>query len=206
MDGRRFRILTVVDDCTRECLALVADTLLSGARVARELAALLETRGKPPMIGSDNGTEFASNAILTFADGHKIDWHYIAPGRPMQNGFVESFNGRMRDELLNETLFPSLHHARATRAAWRKDYNTERPHSRLGRKTPAEFAQTFALQRDLPLHNMASFASDPVATTAQTGIIKPGVSLTLDKSWGQRQSPDTSASADGSHLPWPSSG
>ena len=131
-DGRRFRVLTVVDDCTRECLALIADTSLSGARVARELATLFKARGKPITVVSDNGTEFTSNAILTFADDRKIDWHYIAPGKPTQNAFIESFNGRLRDELLNETLFPSLHHARATLAAWRTDYNTERPHSRLG--------------------------------------------------------------------------
>lgn len=136
-DGRRFRVLTVVDDCTRECLALIADTSLSGARVARELATLFEVRGKPKTVVSDNGTEFTSNAILTFADDRKIDWHYIAPGKPTQNAFIESFNDRVRDELLNETLFPSLGHAHATLAAWLKDYNTERPHSRLGWQTPA---------------------------------------------------------------------
>ncbi len=168
-DGRRFRVLTVVDDCTRECLALIADTSLSGARVARELATLFEARGKPITLVSDNGTEFTSNAILTFADDRKIDWHYIAPGKPTQNAFIESFNGRLRDELLNETLFPSLSHARATLAAWRKDYNTERPHSRLGWQTPAEFAQTFTPQRGLTLRNPQSSAPAPVAQPAQTG-------------------------------------
>ena len=93
-DGRRFRTLTVVDNCTRECLALVADTSLSGVRVARELATIIERRGKPMMIISDNGTEFTSNAILAFADKRKIDWHYIAPGKPTQNAFIESFNGK----------------------------------------------------------------------------------------------------------------
>ena len=128
-DGRRFRVLTVVDDCTRECLALIADTSLSGARVARELATLFEARGKPITVVSDNGTEFTSNAILTFVDDRKIDWHYIAPGKPTQNAFIESFNGRLRDELLNETLFPSLSHARATleacfKAVERFDFDT----------------------------------------------------------------------------------
>jgi len=168
-DGRRFRIMTVVDDCTRECLALIADTSLSGARVARELATLFEVRAMPVTVVSDNGTEFTSNAILTFADDRKIDWHYIAPGKPTQNAFIESFNGRLRDELLNETLFPSLHHARETLAAWRTDYNTERPHSRLGWKTPAEFAQTFTQQRSLTLRHPQSSASAPVAQPAQTG-------------------------------------
>ena len=104
-DGRRLRILTVVDDCTRECLALVADTSLSGLRVARELDRIIEVRGKPRMIVSDNGSEFTSNAILQWADRTKVDWHYIAPGKPIQNAFIESFNGRLRDEFLNETLF-----------------------------------------------------------------------------------------------------
>ena len=107
-DGRRFRILTVVDDCTRECLALVADTSLSGMRVARELDRLIIERGRPRMIVSDNGSEFTSNAILAWADQSHVEWHYIAPGKPMQNAFIESFNGRLRDELLNETLFTSL--------------------------------------------------------------------------------------------------
>ena len=121
------RILVVVDDCTRECLALVADTSISGIRVARELDRLLAEYGKPRMIVSDNGTELTSNAILRWADDHKVAWHYIAPGKPAQNAFAESFIGRLRDELLNETLFRSLPHARALLEAWRIDYNTNRP-------------------------------------------------------------------------------
>jgi putative transposase len=144
-DGRRFRILTVVDDCTRECLALVADTSLSGARVARELGALIASRGKPKMIVSDNGSEFTSNAILGWADRTKIEWHYIAPGKPMQNAFIESFNGRLRDELLNETLFTTLAQARVALATWRADYNGSRPHSKLNWLTPSAFATTFNL-------------------------------------------------------------
>ena len=102
--GRRFRILNVVDDVTRECLAAIPDTSISGRRVARELTALIARRGRPAMIVSDNGTEFTSTAILAWAQDHGVDWHYIAPGKPTQNGFVESFNGRMRDELLNLSL------------------------------------------------------------------------------------------------------
>ncbi|WP_246047533.1 IS3 family transposase [Hankyongella ginsenosidimutans] len=134
--GRRFRILCVVDDYTRECLALVADTSLSGARVARELTSLMGSRGKPHTVVSDNGTELTSSAILRWSQERRVEWHYIAPGKPMQNGFVESFNGRLRDECLNETLFTSLAHARFVLAAWRHDYNTVRPHSKLGGKTP----------------------------------------------------------------------
>ena len=107
-DGRRFRVLTVVDDFTRECLALVADTSLSGVRVGRELGVIIARRGKPHTIVSDNGTEFTSMAILRWSQTSGVDWHYIAPGKPTQNAFIESFNGRMRDELLNETLFNSL--------------------------------------------------------------------------------------------------
>jgi len=111
-DSRRFRILAIVDDFTRECIALVADTSLSGSRVGRELDAVIGRRGRPAMIVSDNGTELTSMAILRWSQLTKIEWHYIAPGKPQQNAFVESFNGRLRDELLNETLFLSLDHAR----------------------------------------------------------------------------------------------
>ena len=138
--GRRFRVLNVVDDVTRECLAAIPDTSISGLRVVRELTALIERRGRPGMIVSDNGTELTSNAILKWCAEHKIEWHYIAPGKPMQNGFVESFNGRLRDEFLNETLFRNLAHARELISAWVTDYNTERPHSALGYQTPAGFA------------------------------------------------------------------
>ncbi|MBB6305611.1 transposase InsO family protein [Rhizobium leucaenae] len=120
--GRRFRVLNIVDDVTRECLAAIPDTSISGRRVARELTTLIERRGKPGMIVSDNGTELTSNAILAWSKDHKVDWHYIAPGKPMQNGYVESFNGRMRDELLNESLFFGLDHARTAIAKWAEDY------------------------------------------------------------------------------------
>src|ERR1700692_4611070 len=142
-DARRFRILAVVDDCTRECLALVADTSISGRRVARELDDIIRRRGqRPDTIVSDNGTELTSNAILGWADATGVGWHYIAPGKPQQNAFIESFNGRLRDELLNETLFTSLAQARVALRCWRTDYNDARPHSQLGWKTPSEFAFT----------------------------------------------------------------
>ena len=112
--------------------------------VARELTDLISERGKPGMIVSDHGTEFTSNAILAWSKDHRVEWHYIAPGKPMQNGYVESFNGRMRDELLNESLFFGLDHARSAIAEWRQDFNTARPHSSLGYQTPAAFAGTLA--------------------------------------------------------------
>jgi putative transposase len=138
-DGRRFRILAIVDDFTRESLALTPDTSLSGARVARELDALIEARGRPKSCVSDNGTELTSMAILKWTQASGVDWHYIAPGKPQQNAFVESFIGRLRDECLNETLFASLTQARAVLEAWRADYNRVRPHSALANKTPEEF-------------------------------------------------------------------
>jgi putative transposase len=138
-DGRRFRALAVVDDCSRECLALVGDTSLSGARVARELDAIIAVRGRPMPCVSDNGTEYTSMALLAWSQGAGVAWHYIQPGKPQQNAFVESFNGRLRDECLNETAFSSLAEARAVLAAWRDDYNRVRPHSALANRTPEEF-------------------------------------------------------------------
>jgi putative transposase len=136
-DGRRFRVLCVVDDFTRECLTLVADTSLSGRRVVRELDAIAARRGYPLSVVSDNGTELTSSAVLAWSQDRKVGWHYIAPGKPTQNAFVESFNGKLRDECLNETLFSSVHQARAVLANWQKDYNDVRPHSALGGRTPA---------------------------------------------------------------------
>jgi putative transposase len=168
-DGRRFRILAIVDDCTRECLALVADISLSGFRVVRELDRLISERGRPKMIVSDNGSELTSNAILAWADQSRVAWHYIAPGKPMQNAFIESFNGRLRDELLNETLFTSLAQARVALGCWRADYNGSRPHSRLGWKTPSEFAFSFHPRRDLALRYAKGSAPAPVTHTARQG-------------------------------------
>lgn len=170
-DGRRFRILAVVDDFTRECLCLVADTSLSGQRVAREIDAVIVSRGRPATCVSDNGTELTSMAILRWSQETNVDWHYITPGKPTQNAFVESFNGRLRDELLNETLFTSLAHARAALDAWKHDYNTVRPHSGLGNLPPAVYAKLSdpAKQRDGTLRSLGGFAPRPVAPPSQTG-------------------------------------
>ncbi len=175
-DGRRFRILAVVDDFTRECLCLVADTSLSGLRVARELDAVILSRGRPATCVSDNGTELTSMAILRWSQETGIDWHYIAPGKPTQNAFVESFNGRLRDELLNETLFVSLAHARAALEDWKHDYNTVRPHSGLRNLPPAVYAKLSApaMQRDGTLCSLGGFdqfalrPDRPVAPLSQT--------------------------------------
>ena len=146
-DGRWFRILAVVDDFTRENLALIADTSLSGARVVRELQTLCEQRGHPKTIVSDNGTKLTSTAVLKWVKETEIDWHYIQPGQPAQNAFIESFNGRLRDKCLNETLFSSLRDARYELSRWRDDYNQVRPHSALGNLSPAEFVKQLARQK-----------------------------------------------------------
>ena len=170
-EGRRFRILAVVDDFSRECLCLVADTSLGGLRVARELDGLVARRSRPTMIVSDNGPEFTSMAILRWSQEVRVDWHYIEPGKPTQNAFAESFIGRLRDELLNETIFVSLAHARATLAAWKEDYNTIRPHSGIGDLPPAAYAllSVPAMQRDGTLRSLGGSAPRPVAPPSQTG-------------------------------------
>jgi len=171
-DGRRFRILNVIDDVTKESLAAVVDTSISGRRVARELTALTERRGKPGVIVSDNGTEFTSNAILEWAGKMQVKWHYIAPGKPMQNGNCEAFNGRMRDELLNETLFFGIDHARSAVADWTYTYNTERPHSALGYQTPAVFAAQLTATGD-QLRATETLRRSPIAPSAQPRQIQP---------------------------------
>jgi putative transposase len=166
--GRRFRVFNVVDDVTRECLAAVPDTSISGKRVVRELIDLIARRGKPGMIVSDNGTELTSNAVLEWCGAARIAWHYTTPGKPTQNAFVESFNGRMRDELLNETLFTSLAHVREKIAAWVDDYNTGRPHSSLGYATPAAFAADLKKQGAASLRIAGGYATQPLASPALT--------------------------------------
>ncbi len=147
--GQRFRILNILDDVTRECLAAIPDTSISGKRVVRELTC---------------------NAVLGWCSDHKINWHYIAPGRPMQNGFVESFNGRMRDELLNETMFRNLAHARIVIRDWAHDYNTNRPHSALGYDTPEAFAKHLISETDCLATPLESSARRSVAKSAPNGV------------------------------------
>ena len=138
-NGRKFRMLTIVDDYTRECIAIEVDFSLTGERVIRLLSRLAERHALPKILKFDNGSEFTSNAMLGWAAQVDIDLHFIEPGRPMQNGSVESVNGRLRDELLNEHAFPTIFHARSAVDAWRFDYNHRRPHTSLGSLTPAEF-------------------------------------------------------------------
>lgn len=139
-DGRRFRALTIVDNCTRESIAIEVDFSLPGFRVARVLDRLAETRGLPKTIIVDNGPEFAGQELDRWAYRRGVRIHFIRPGKPIENAFAESFNGRLRDECLNQHWFTSLEDARMKIENFRIDYNTQRPHSSLGNLTPKEFA------------------------------------------------------------------
>ena len=172
--GRRFRVLCVVDDFTREALALVVDTSIGGDRMARELDALIARRGKPAMIVSDNGTEMTSRAMLEWTNRTGVDWHYIAPGKAQQNGFVESFNGKLRDECLNEEIFANLAEARAVIERWRQDYNTVRPHSAHGGRTPDAVRLDHAAGR---LRTLTGSAARPLPPALQISYEAPGLPL-----------------------------
>jgi len=139
--GRMVRILTVVDAYTRECVALEADFSLGSGRVTRVLERAIAERGRPAQVRSDNGPEFTSRRMIGWAEEWKVGLVNIEPGKPMQNGHVESFNGRLRDECLNTSWFRTLNDVRETLANWRREYNCERPHSSLDYRTPEEFRQ-----------------------------------------------------------------
>lgn len=139
-DGRWFRILTVVDQFTRECLCLVADQSLTGEKVTQALELVVLQRGAPHSITVDNGSEFASRVMDAWAYRHGIQLDFIRPGKPVENGFIESFNGRLRDECLNVEVFFTLDDVREKLTRWQEDYNHRRPHSSLQDETPAAFA------------------------------------------------------------------
>jgi len=140
--GRRFRTLNVLDVCTRECLAIEVDTSLTGERVTRVLDWIAGQRGLPKALRLDNGPEFVSKVLDAWAVQHGVALHFTTPGRPTQNAHIESFNGKFRDECLNQYWFTSLTEARSTIDLWRHDYNAVRPHSALGNLPPAVFALT----------------------------------------------------------------
>ena len=138
-DGRRFRSLTIVDDFSRECPAIEVDTSISGARIVRVLERFSASCTLPKIIVTDNGPEFTSRAMLAWADENDVRLHFIEPGKPTQNAFIESFNGKFRDECLNENWFKNLGDARKKIEYWRHDYNTKRPHRSLRQMTPQEY-------------------------------------------------------------------
>lgn len=167
-DGRRFRLLAIMDQCSREAISIAADTSMPGLRVVRELEYLVHLRGKPEVIISDNGPELTSKAVLIWAARHQIDWHYITPGKPQQNGFTESLNDKIRNECLNEHWFCNLDEARQIVEDWRQDYNGVRPHSSLGYLTPEEFVAKLA----------AKNSRDASLEQALTVLIPPSINLT----------------------------
>ena len=148
-DGRVFRTLNVVDDFTRECLAIEIDTSLGGERVARVLDRLCGERGRPRVVVMDNGPEFTGHALDRWAYQHGVKLHFIQPGKPVQNAYVESFNGKFRDECLNDHWFTSLADAKQQIESWREDYNRVRPHSALDDLTPEQYRQRQADLRAL---------------------------------------------------------
>ena len=143
--GRRFRTFNIVDDFTRECVAIEVDTSIGGARVVRVLERLLATRGRPAVIVCDNGPEFAGKTLDAWAYAAAVKIHFIRPGKPVENCYVESFNGKFRDECLNDHWFLGLEDAKAKIEDWRRDYNEVRPHSSLGDLTPTEYFSTLGL-------------------------------------------------------------
>jgi len=165
IDGRKLRVLAVVDDYTRECLVLEVDTSLPGARVVTALERLAELRGLPGSITVDHGPEFESQVLDAWAYKRAVRLAFIRPGKPVDNCYIESFNGRLRDECLNEHWFMSMQHARSTIEAWRVEYNTERPHSSLDDQTPEEFREAHASRRSADrvrenLKNIVSLTPD----------------------------------------------
>jgi len=153
-DGRRFRVLTVVDNFSRECPVMEADHSLTGQRVARVLDRIALVRGLPQVITVDNGPEFISKALDLWAVENKVRLRFIAPGKPVQNAFIESFNGRLRDECLNEHVFVNVHNAQQVIESWRQDYNTNRPHSSLKDMTPEEFSAEFFRKQQTEITNL----------------------------------------------------
>lgn len=169
-EGRRFRALTIVDDCSRESPAIEVDTSLSGERVVRVLDRIADARGLPEVIVCDNGPEFISKALDRWAYENGVELHFIQPGKPTQNAYIESFNGKFRDECLNEHWFVDLADAREKIETWRREYNTQRPYSSLGNRTPEEFVNCWG---QAGLQSLDA-TSGPPSTTQALNIQKAG--------------------------------
>jgi putative transposase len=173
-DGRWFRILTVVDQYTRECLCAHADRSQTGEKVVVQMKRLVALRGTPESITTDNGSEFAGKAMETWAYKNDVKLDLIRPGKPVENGYIESFNGRLRDECLNGEIFFSLADAREKLDRWRRDYNDRRPHSSLDDRTPAEFA-TIVGQRAFTLLSFPKAGPQPCQACAAAGQTLPAL-------------------------------
>jgi len=176
VDGRSYRILTIVDQFTRECIALEADRSLHGKHVVVALTRAIEERGSAPRsITVDNGSESTGRALEAWAIQHGVQLCFIRPGRPVENGFIESFNGRLRDECLNVEWFNSLHDARQTLARWRDHYNRQRPHSALADRTPASFASIYTTTERFAPINVNTASCGP-----RQGFASPAKNAALD--------------------------
>src|SRR5579864_8831184 len=192
VDGRWFRILTVVDQYTQECLCAHADRSQTGEKVSEQLERVIARRGAPESITSDNGSEFAGQAMDYWAHQTGVKLDFIRPGKPVENGYIESFNGRLRDECLNVEVFLDLADAHSKIERWRCDYNQQRPHSSLADRTPQEFAEA-AMQRSLvlsaaertidstrPSHGLAGFDMSPRVTRTFLSAIVTLFALIVD--------------------------
>ena len=169
-DGRGFRILTVIDQFTRECVSLEAERSLSGAKMAEALQRVIDREdGAPESITCDNGSEFAGRALEAWVMKQGVQLVFIRPGRPVENGFIESFNGRLRDEFLNVERFASLEEARHKLAVWRHHYSRQRPHSALRDRTPATVA---ALHRRAESRRFALTTADRASIRRKTWMIR----------------------------------
>jgi putative transposase len=195
-DGRWFRILTVMDQYTRECLCVSADRSQTGEKVVEQMKRLGALRGVPESITTDNGSEFAGQAMDAWAHQAGVKLDFIRPGRPVQNGYIESFNGRLRDEFLNGEIFFSLMDAREKLEHWQRDYNQRRPHTALADRTPEEFAETLGSR---PVAFQIIDKADPVlrqgsaAAGQKTPALDPALDLPSDptrKAKGLSERPD----------------
>jgi putative transposase len=166
--GRKFRTLNLMDGYTRESLRIEVDTSLPGLRVVRVLQEVARQRGYPQAIQVDNGPEFISRVVDQWAFENRVELHFIAPGKPTQNAHIESFNGKFRDECLNENWFLTLQEAREKIEAWRRDYNQVRPHSGLGYETPEEFAAQAAARGASPPTPLALLSKELISTPELT--------------------------------------
>ena len=176
-DGRSYRILTVIDQFTRECVAMEADRSLQGKHVVAALTRAILERGQAPRsITLDNGSEFTGRVLEAWAMQHGVDLCFIRPGRPVENGFIESFNGRLRDECLNVEWFGSLHLAREKLAQWREQYNFKRPHSALDDQTPATFASSY----QSPAACSAPIERNTASCRPRQGFATPAKNAALD--------------------------
>ena len=169
--GRKFRTLNLMDGYTREALGIEPDTSLPGLRVVRVLEGLRERRGTPAAIQVDNGTEFTSRVVDQWAYQNQVALHFIERGKPTQNALIESFNGKFRDECLNQNWFVDLRHARKVIEEWRVDYNTVRPHSSLGYLTPEEFAAAKGCGKDGGFATLENAARFPLSPSRDDGPI-----------------------------------